>query len=191
MRILLTGASGLFGLNFATAYSGQHSITGVVNQQHLMDTPFQVVQVELSKAGAGSALVEQMRPDLIINCAALANLDKCESSPDLAQRLNAELPGELAQAARQVGAKLVHFSTDAVFDGQRGNYSEDDEPTPINIYSRTRKCLNSKIEHIRSALDPGILDLTLVFNSRIVGCLGIEWSPPIRINNCVICVDPG
>jgi len=138
MRILLTGASGLFGLNFATAYSGEHSITGVVNQQYLMETPFQVVQVELSKAGAGGALVEQIRPDLIINCAALANLDKCESSPDLAQRLNAELPGELAQAARQVGAKLVHFSTDAVFDGQRGNYSEDDTPAPINVYSRTK-----------------------------------------------------
>ncbi len=138
MRILLTGASGLFGLNFASAFSGEHDITGVVNQHLLVETPFEVIQVELSKVGAGSALVEQTHPDLIINCAALANLDTCESMPDLAQRLNADLPAELALAARKCNAKLVHFSTDAVFDGQRGNYDETDEPSPINVYSQSK-----------------------------------------------------
>lgn len=138
MRILLTGASGLFGLNFAVAHAGEHSIIGAVNRNPLAGTPFEVVQVELSQAGAGAELVRQTRPECIINCAALANLDACEASPELAERLNAELPGELARAARETGAKLVHFSTDAVFDGQRGNYSEEDAPAPINTYSRTK-----------------------------------------------------
>lgn len=138
MRILLTGASGLFGLNFALHHAAEHAITGVVNHHRLADTPFTLRQADLAEPGSAAALVEELRPELIINCAALANLDACEKHPQLAETLNANLPAELAQAAALGGAKLVHFSTDAVFDGLCGDYSETDPPNPINVYSRTK-----------------------------------------------------
>lgn len=138
MRILLTGASGLFGLNFALRYCGEHTIIGAVNQNNLEGAPFDVQRVDFSTPGAARDLVQTTRPEVILHAAALANLDACESDPNLARRLNADLPGELAQSAREIGAKLVHLSTDAVFDGQRGNYSEEDTPNPINVYSQTK-----------------------------------------------------
>ncbi len=68
----------------------------------------------------------------------MANIDQAETQPELAQRINAELPGEIAGEMRKTGGMMVHISTDSVFDGQRGNYTETDEPNPINVYARTK-----------------------------------------------------
>ncbi len=138
MRILVTGASGLLGLNFALQYNGLHEIIGLFNDNLLAHAPFEVCQVDLTQIGVAEKVVLQYRPDCIIHCAALANVDACESEPELAQRINAEVPGELAAAARKAGIKLVHISTDAVFDGLHGDYSERSLANPINIYARTK-----------------------------------------------------
>lgn len=139
MRILLTGASGLFGSNFAHRFSGEHTLIGAVNEQGLARQPFEMVVCDLSRKGAATRLVEQVRPDLIIHAAALANLEACEKDPDLARRLNTDLPGELAGAARKRGIKLVHMSTDCVFDGERGGYVEDDPTQPLSTYAQTKR----------------------------------------------------
>jgi dTDP-4-dehydrorhamnose reductase len=74
----------------------------------------------------------------VIHCAALANVDACETEPVLAEQLNTQLPEKLALHVAKGGARLVHISTDAVFDGQTGGYSELDEPNPLSIYARTK-----------------------------------------------------
>jgi dTDP-4-dehydrorhamnose reductase len=74
----------------------------------------------------------------VINCAALANVDACETEPVLAEQLNTKLPEKLAMLVAKGGARLVHISTDAVFDGRSGNYSEADDPNPLSIYARTK-----------------------------------------------------
>jgi dTDP-4-dehydrorhamnose reductase len=75
----------------------------------------------------------------VIHCAALADLEACEADPDLARRLNADLPEELALACVGRGISLVHISTDAVFDGEKdGYYTEADEPKALGIYSQTK-----------------------------------------------------
>ena len=80
------------------------------------------------------ALAEQ-RPDVIINCAAFTNVDKAELDPGLAYRVNAEGPGNLAAACAERGCRLVHISTDYVFDGLKGApYVETDEANPLNHY---------------------------------------------------------
>jgi dTDP-4-dehydrorhamnose reductase len=139
-RILVTGCSGLLGLNLALQACVSHAISGVVQQHPLTSTPFQTIRLDLSLPDAGglNKLIDVTKPDLVINCAALANLDVCEDDPDLAYRLNTVLPAQLAEitAKREIG--LVHISTDAVFDGQRGDYSEEDQPNPINVYARTK-----------------------------------------------------
>ena len=137
-RFLVTGVSGLLGLNFALRFSGEHEITGVVHQNRLGDVSFRVIQGDLTQPGLLQALVEQTKPEVILNCAALANVDTCESQSELAHRVNAEVPCELAKVARRSGIRLVHISIDAVFDGVGGNYTEEDHPNPQNTYARTK-----------------------------------------------------
>jgi len=139
-RLLITGASGLLGLNFAMQAAGdsRYVVTGVVNHNELAGVPFRVVQADLARPQAVAELLERTHPDVVIHCAALANLEDCEAQPELAWRLNGVVPGELAAAAAQAGVRLVHISTDAVFDGQRGNYREEDTPNPLGVYARSK-----------------------------------------------------
>ncbi|RPI29456.1 MAG: SDR family oxidoreductase [Chloroflexota bacterium] len=148
MRILVTGASGLLGLNVALEAArgggqpdgpdGGHTVYGVVNRNDLRTDAFRVIKADLLAPGALERLFDQTQPDWVIHCAALAILDACEADPDLAYRLNAELPANLAAIVARGGARLVHISTDAVFDGVRGSYDESDAPNPLSVYARTK-----------------------------------------------------
>ncbi len=82
--------------------------------------------------------IEKIEPDSVINCAAMTSVDECETKADLARLVNAQGPKNLAEACRQAGARLVHISTDSVFDGRTGNYSEDSKPNPVNTYAKTK-----------------------------------------------------
>jgi dTDP-4-dehydrorhamnose reductase len=124
MRILITGASGLLGLNLALEATQNHHVFGCVNQRSIQTDAFEVIQADLLAPGAVEHVLNVARPDWIIHCAALANLETCEASPALAEQLNSWLPAKLAQLVTRGGARLLHISTDAVFDGQRGNYLE-------------------------------------------------------------------
>jgi dTDP-4-dehydrorhamnose reductase len=132
MRILITGASGL------QAAKDGHSVFGQVNSHPLNTTAFHVIQADLLVPNTVERLLEQIQPDWVIHCAALANLEACEANPGQAQELNSEVPRKLAYHVARGGARLLHVSTDAVFDGQRGNYTEEDAPNPLSIYAQTK-----------------------------------------------------
>jgi dTDP-4-dehydrorhamnose reductase len=138
MRILITGASGLLGLNLALETTHRHKVFGAVNQNVLKTDAFTVIQTNLLAPGAVEHLLERTQPDWIIHCAALANLDACEADPLLAKQLNTELPYTLARYVVRSGARLLHVSTDSVFDGLHGNYTEEDVPSPVGVYTRTK-----------------------------------------------------
>ena len=137
-RFLVTGASGLLGINFSLRTCHDYEVIGQVNQHALQGVPFDVVQMDLCQPGAAQALVESTQPDVIIHAAALANLESCEKNPQVAMRLNAEVPGELARLAERRAIRMIHISTDAVFDGQKGNYTETDSPNPLSVYARSK-----------------------------------------------------
>ncbi len=134
-RILVTGASGLLGLNFCLQNYRQHDLTGVVNSHLLPGAPFPVQQSDLSQPGEIERLLDLAQPDLVVNCAAMANIDDCESEPERSWQLNVDFPRALAKACAKGGIRLIHLSTDAVFDGVRGDYSETDEPNPRGVYA--------------------------------------------------------
>lgn len=138
MRILITGASGLLGVNLALEAAKEHTVFGLVNRQFLRTEAFTVLQGDLLAPGAVEKLLDLTTPDWVIHCAALANVDACEAEPEQAQNVNAILPGKLAGHVARGGARLLHVSTDAVFDGQRGNYSEGDLPNPLGVYAETK-----------------------------------------------------
>ncbi len=137
-RLLITGSSGLLGLNLALYARTSWEVIGV-DRGRLKSPPFPTIQADLLDEGVVEAILERTRPDGLIHCAALADLEACEANPGLARRLNTDLPLDLARACRRRGLPLVHISTDTVFDGdQPGGYTEDDLPNPLNVYARTK-----------------------------------------------------
>jgi len=138
VNILITGASGLLGINLAMEASRQHTVFGTMNSHKLKTSAFTVMETDLLDPGAVERVLDESQPDWVIHCAALANLEACELAPELARQLNTELPKNLAVQCRKGGARLLHISTDAVFDGQRGRYTEGDTPSPPGVYSQTK-----------------------------------------------------
>jgi len=138
VRILITGASGLLGINLALEAAKDHTVFGQVNEHLLHTQKFTTLQADLLAPRSIERLLEQTQPDWVIHCAALANLEACEADPQRARQLNSEIPGLLAEHVARGGARLLHVSTDAVFDGSRGDYSETDEPNPLSVYAQTK-----------------------------------------------------
>jgi dTDP-4-dehydrorhamnose reductase len=139
MRLVVTGASGLLGLNLSLVASAQgHSVTGLVHSQKLHGVPFDLRQVDLLETQTALDTIDVLQPEGIIHCAAIANLDAAEKASAKAHKLNGEVPGILAEAARRWGISFVHISTDAVFDGKKRGYVETDAINPLSVYARTK-----------------------------------------------------
>ncbi len=145
MNILITGASGLLGINLALEAACQHTVFGTLNSQKLKSEAFTVIETDLLEPGAVERVFDESQPDWVIHCAALANLEACEANPEFARQLNTELPKNMAIQCRKGGARLLHVSTDAVFDGLRGNYTEQDTPSPLSVYSQTKLAAESAV----------------------------------------------
>ncbi|HWQ83776.1 MAG TPA: SDR family oxidoreductase [Anaerolineales bacterium] len=138
MRVLVTGASGLLGANLALEAAKDHTVYGLVNTLDLHTEAFQVLKGDLAEPGEIERLLDITQPEWVIHCAALANVDACETDQARAVQLNTEVPRKLAINVARGGARLLHVSTDAVFDGIRGNYVESDPPNPLSVYARTK-----------------------------------------------------
>ena len=137
-RLLVTGASGLLGANLLLAARASHHLIAVSLRQRINLAGADCVQADLAVPGTAWDLIRTARPDAVIHCAALTDVDVCEDHPDLAERLNAEVPGWMAEACARRGTRMIHISTDAVFDGEQGGYSEDDRPQPVNVYGASK-----------------------------------------------------
>lgn len=106
-------------------------------------------------------MIASVRPKWVLNCAALANLELCERDPAKARAANVIAPANLAAACNEFGARLAHISTDSVFDGSRGMYSENDIPAPLNVYAQ------SKLEGERAVREA--MPVVLVVRTNFVG----------------------
>lgn len=138
MKILLTGVSGLLGINFAQEMMQEYEIIGS-DRGRLVQAPFKTLRYDLLEQNAVDAILDTARPAWVVNCAALADIDICENDHDLAKKLNTDLPRRLARACKARNIPFVHISTDAVFDGEKdGYYSEEDTPNPQSVYARTK-----------------------------------------------------
>src|SRR5512143_3161067 len=127
-KILLTGKNGQVGWELQRALASFGDIVAL-----------DADEMDLADPAAIRRTVREIDPDLIINPAAYTAVDKAESEPDLALAVNGTAPGILAEEARRLGAVLVHYSTDYVFDGNKAQpYVEDDAPNPQSVYGRTK-----------------------------------------------------
>lgn len=138
-RLLVTGASGMLGANLALlAQARGYQVLGWTNSRLLVNAPFATRSVDFRDQQALAQAFEAAQPDALINCAAQANVDSAEKQPEVAYRINSEAAGELAKLARAASVPMIHISTDAVFDGTRGNYKETDIPNPLNTYAKSK-----------------------------------------------------
>lgn len=129
-KLIITGCNGQLGRAINEVYAGDA-------EYELINTD--VGELDITSIEAVMKLVNEVKPYAIINCAAYTAVDACEVNVELAYRINAIGPRNLAIAAKSVGAKLMHVSTDYVFTGN-GNkpYTEFDTPAPISMYGRTK-----------------------------------------------------
>jgi len=126
--ILLTGGSGQVGSELLTTLAPLGRLVAPSRGE-----------LDLANPDAIRATVRELRPTCIVNAGAYTAVDRAESEADRCARVNAEAPGILAEESVRVGASIVHYSTDYVFDGRkRSPYREDDEPAPLNVYGRTK-----------------------------------------------------
>jgi dTDP-4-dehydrorhamnose reductase len=150
-KLLVTGASGLVGSHVAQQAIGRFDTLGVFQTYRPPRFPSRLESLDLTDASATRAKLEVFHPDIIVHCAALADADRAQREPELARRQNVDATATLAQAARQLGARLVYLSTDLVFDGRKGApYVEEDPPHPLSVYGETKLAA----ERVVRAADP-------------------------------------
>lgn len=126
--ILVTGRNGQVGTELPSSLKSLGAVIALGRSA-----------MDLSSPDAIRSTIRSTRPDIIVNAAGYTAVDNAESEPAIARQINAVAPGILAEETLRLGALLVHYSTDYVFDGSKGSpYIEDDTPNPVNIYGRTK-----------------------------------------------------
>ncbi|MFA5008046.1 MAG: SDR family oxidoreductase [Candidatus Omnitrophota bacterium] len=143
-NILITGGSGLLGSNIAKIAVSKFNVFATYNSHKVNIEKVNFLQADLINK-ENISRIKKIKPDFIINCAALTNLDYCQEHPAEAYKYNVTLSINIAEAARDMGAYLIHISTDNVFNGQKGNYKEEDTTGPVNVYGETKLEAEKKV----------------------------------------------
>jgi dTDP-4-dehydrorhamnose reductase len=128
LKILLTGKNGQVGYELERSLQGLGEVVAVDRGRMDLTNPKQMREV-----------IRSVKPKLIVNPAAYTAVDQAESEPELAMRINGDAPAVMAEEAKRLGAAMIHYSTDYVFDGSKsGPYTEEDVPNPTNSYGRSK-----------------------------------------------------
>ncbi|HQU51017.1 MAG TPA: sugar nucleotide-binding protein, partial [Casimicrobiaceae bacterium] len=152
--ILVTGAAGQLGAELVHALAPYGTVTGADR-----------AALDLSDPAAIVAAVRASRPALIVNAGAYTAVDRAETEVALADAVNAVAPGVLAEEAKRLGAVLIHYSTDYVFDGEaRDPWTEDDPVRPVSAYGRSKLAGERAVE--ASGADAIVLRTSWVYARR-------------------------
>jgi dTDP-4-dehydrorhamnose reductase len=174
MRILLLGMNGQLGWESRRALAPLGEVIA-------LDYP----QIDLTRPQTIAGLVTEVKPQVVFNATAYTLVDQAETESEKCRLINAVAPGEMAQAARKIGAAFVHFSTDYVFDGQKTTpYSEEDAPHPLNAYGQDKLAGEQAVAQAGGAYL--ILRTAWVYSNRRESFVSkvLEWAaknPNLRI----------
>jgi dTDP-4-dehydrorhamnose reductase len=135
MKILITGSNGMLGTDLVGLLRSRKA--SLDPNLEFIEAPHEVL--DITREDTISGFISTHTPDIIVNCAAFTNVDKCETESETAFNVNALGPKYLATAAKECGARLIHISTDFVFDGNGDRpYIEKDQTNPLSEYGRTK-----------------------------------------------------
>jgi dTDP-4-dehydrorhamnose reductase len=133
--LLVTGASGLLGSKVVKLAKRKYEVIPTYNTRSLQPGS---IKLDITNQNQVSDIFDQLKLEIVIHAASETNVDRCETQRQQAWKINAEGTLNIALACSKIGAKLVYISTDYVFDGEKGSYTEQDEPNPINYYGITK-----------------------------------------------------
>jgi dTDP-4-dehydrorhamnose reductase len=169
-RILICGANGLLGQRLSLMLSTQTDyevLNTSVERSFVYDNKlFDYNQLDIANRSDVKSLISSFQPDVILNAAAVTNVDWCESNREEAWKANVSAVKNLAEASRKVGAQLIHVSTDYIFDGKNGPYDETAKPNPLGYYGKTKLASENAI---RSAMIRHTIVRTMVLYGSGIG----------------------
>jgi dTDP-4-dehydrorhamnose reductase len=169
--VLVLGARGMLGSDLIETFCIE-PWTAITDNPTLY--AWDLDELDITRPDQVAMALEKLKPQVVINCAAYTDVDGCETRQDLAMAVNAGAPGHLAQVCRSIHARLVHISTDYVFNGKNNQpYLPDDTADPINIYGRSKW---QGEQNIRAALEQHIIIRT----SWLFGPQGKNFVKTIR-----------
>ncbi len=137
-RLLITGVSGLLGSNLAFCLKDQFDILGLYHSRPMHLKGILSGHVDLCVPDAIGSIVSQFKPQIVIHCAALADVDACETAQEQALAANVFATANVVKSLENTQAKLIYISTDLVYDGHKGSYCETDPVNPVNYYGQTK-----------------------------------------------------
>lgn len=142
-KVLITGSNGLLGQKLIKKIQAEDrriEIIGVSSgENRLIETAgFRYFSIDISQKESVQSLILKEQPDVVINSAAITNVDICEAEKEKCWAVNVDAVQYIADAVEQVGAHLIHLSTDFIFDGKEGPYKEGDQPNPLSYYGKSK-----------------------------------------------------
>jgi dTDP-4-dehydrorhamnose reductase len=175
MKLVVTGASGFLGREvcLAALRRGHQVLALGGSRAPIVPDVKQARPFDLCDEAALEALILEEFPHAVVHCAALPTIETCLAEPDRARKLNTEVPKKLAQLCFHLGAKLVHLSTDTVFDGVAGNYQPTDKPAPLNLYGETKAA--AEVEVLRFGREhAAVLRTSPIIGNSVTGDRGLH-----------------
>jgi len=138
-RLLVIGASGLLGSKLMAEAKVRYSVVGTCNPECDGKSDWRMESLDIGSKDEVERLFEKTKPEVVILTAAMTNVDACETNPQMANRVNAAGPGLVARECKRLDSRLIHVSTDYVFDGMKTRkYTEEDLPRPISVYGSSK-----------------------------------------------------
>jgi dTDP-4-dehydrorhamnose reductase len=145
MKTIIIGGSGLFGLNWAINQFQTSEIILLLHDKYVEFTGVKSIKIDFENFNKIEEAIINLEPDLIINAAAITNVDFCESNYNMTYKVNVQLAFDLAKIARNLNIKFLHISTDHLFDGNNKIYYENNRPTPLNQYAKSKVEAEEKV----------------------------------------------
>lgn len=137
-KLLITGVSGLLGNNLALSFRNKYEVTGLYHSHPVHIGGVKTLPCDLLSAPWLREFCRSLKPDIVIHCASLTNVDTCELNPELARKTNVDGTRNLLESLSCPNVKIVFISTDLVYNGHKGHYSEEDPVHPPNVYGITK-----------------------------------------------------
>jgi dTDP-4-dehydrorhamnose reductase len=147
-KLLVTGGSGLLGSHVIREALNSFIVFATCNRHRPQISDCDFIQLDIQDKGMVISLFRDIDPNMVIHTAALRSVDYCENHPDEAWAINVLGTENIALASKGVGAKLIHISSDSVFDGNKGMYTEKDIPNPITLYGKTKLEAEKRVQQI-------------------------------------------
>lgn len=144
-KVVFFGGSGLLAVNWAKKICLENEVYLIMHRRKIHLPEVKVIHFNENFEASSNDFILSLKPDLIVNCAAITNVEFCELNLKMASEINTELPKKLALIAKRVDAKFIHISTDHLFDGKKKIYSEEDQISPLNQYAKTKAAAEKEV----------------------------------------------